>query len=105
VKFIDEHKGHRVGDGLRWGVESICTVPSEHGAAIAPSTYYDARAHTPRAVLSSCWVSSVTRVSLGARVTPDPGWLCQLAVGRPMTSFQVAKREVISRRYSSALSP
>jgi putative transposase len=49
VKFIDEHKDHRVGDGLRWGVESICTVLSEHGAAIAPSTYYDARARTPSA--------------------------------------------------------
>ena len=46
VKFINEHKGHRVGDHLRWGVESMCTVCSEHGAAIAPSTYYDARAHT-----------------------------------------------------------
>jgi putative transposase len=42
VKFIDERKGHRVGDSLRWGVESIPTVLSEHGAAIAPSTYYDA---------------------------------------------------------------
>ena len=49
MKFIDERKGHRVGDGLRWGVESICTVLSEHGAAIAPSTYYDARARSPRA--------------------------------------------------------
>ena len=49
MKFIDERKGHRVGDGLQWGVESICTVLSEHGAAIAPSTYYDARARTPRA--------------------------------------------------------
>jgi hypothetical protein len=28
VKFIDERKGHRVGDGLRWGVESISTVLS-----------------------------------------------------------------------------
>jgi len=43
VKFIDEHAGRRVGDGLRWGVESICAVLSEHGASIAPSTYYDAR--------------------------------------------------------------
>jgi putative transposase len=49
VKFIDEHKSHCVGDGLRWGVESMCTVLSEHGVAIAPSTYYDARARTPSA--------------------------------------------------------
>ena len=47
MRFIDEHKGHRVGDGLRWGVESMCAVLSEHGATIAPSTYYDARAARP----------------------------------------------------------
>src|SRR6185437_13812485 len=28
-------------DGLRWGVESICTQLSELGVPIAPSTYYD----------------------------------------------------------------
>lgn len=49
MKFIDEHRGHRVGDGLRWGVESICTVLSENGALIAPSTYYEARARTSSA--------------------------------------------------------
>jgi putative transposase len=46
VRFIDEHAGHRVGDGLRWGVEPICTVLSEHGCPIAPSTYYEARSAT-----------------------------------------------------------
>jgi putative transposase len=30
-------------DGLRWGVEPICSVLSEHGLKIAPSTYYAAR--------------------------------------------------------------
>jgi putative transposase len=49
VKFIDEHAGRRVDDGLRWGVESICAVLSEHGASIAPSTYYDARARAASA--------------------------------------------------------
>jgi hypothetical protein len=39
VKFIDEHAGRRVDDGLRWGVESICALLSEHGASISPSTY------------------------------------------------------------------
>jgi putative transposase len=29
--------------GLRWGVEPICAVLSEHGTPIAPSTYYDTR--------------------------------------------------------------
>jgi len=30
-------------DGLRWGVEPICSVLTEHGVKIAPSTYYAAR--------------------------------------------------------------
>jgi putative transposase len=42
VRFIDEHKDRDRG-GLRWGVESICVVLSEHGCPIAPSTYYDAK--------------------------------------------------------------
>jgi putative transposase len=46
VRFIDEHKDRTHG-GLRWGVESICAVLTEHGAKIAPSTYYDARKRQP----------------------------------------------------------
>ena len=42
MRFIAEHADSRIG-GLRWGVEPICTVLSEHGCPIAPSTYYDAR--------------------------------------------------------------
>jgi putative transposase len=42
VRFIDEHKDRDRG-GLRWGVESICAVLTEHGCPIAPSTYYDAK--------------------------------------------------------------
>jgi hypothetical protein len=34
--------------GLRWGVEPIRTVLSEHGCPIAPSTYYDARTSADR---------------------------------------------------------
>lgn len=49
MTFIDEHKGHRGGDGLAWGVESMCAVLSEHGAMIAASTYYDARARIANA--------------------------------------------------------
>ncbi len=42
VEFIHVHQGHRAEPGgLRWGVESICTVLSEHGLRFAPSTYYD----------------------------------------------------------------
>jgi putative transposase len=45
VKFIASHAEHDAG-GLRWGVEPICRVLSEHGCPIAPSTYYDARARS-----------------------------------------------------------
>ena len=42
VEFIRAHQGHRdQPGGLRWGVEPICSVLSEHGLKIAPSTYYD----------------------------------------------------------------
>ena len=46
IAFIREHKDRRVDGGLRWGVEPICAVLSEHGCRIAPSTYYE-RARTP----------------------------------------------------------
>lgn len=42
MDFIGTHRGNQVGaDGLVWGVDSMCTVLSEHGIHIAPSTYYD----------------------------------------------------------------
>jgi hypothetical protein len=43
VRFIEGHADRRTVDGLRWGVEPICRVLSEHGTPIAPSTFYDAR--------------------------------------------------------------
>ena len=49
MDFIREHADRREDSdngGLRWGVEPICTVLSEHGLPIAPSTYY---AHVNRA--------------------------------------------------------
>jgi putative transposase len=49
VGFIRDHQGRRDGGGLRWGVESICRVLSEHGCPIAPSTYYEQLAKTPTA--------------------------------------------------------
>lgn len=45
MKFINEH-ADRTDGGLRWGVESICAVLSEHGVSIAPSTYYAARSRS-----------------------------------------------------------
>jgi putative transposase len=49
VRFIAEHADKVTVDGLRWGVEPICAVLSEHGTPIAPSTYYDARRRRPTA--------------------------------------------------------
>lgn len=48
VTFIEENKDRRDG-GLRWGVESICDVLTQHGVKVAPSTYYDARDRRPSA--------------------------------------------------------
>lgn len=41
MDFIREHKDHQEPGGLRWGVEPICRVLTEHGVQIAPSTYYE----------------------------------------------------------------
>src|SRR4029453_2246021 len=38
VRFVDEH-ADRTDGGLRWGVESICRVLSEHGLGMAPAPY------------------------------------------------------------------
>ena len=47
MRFIAQHADKVTVDGLRWGVEPICTVLTEHGTPIAPSTYYDARRRRP----------------------------------------------------------
>ena len=48
MKFIASHADRRDG-GLRWGVEPICRVLSEHGCPIAPSSYYEAKDRQPSA--------------------------------------------------------
>src|SRR5215218_6492042 len=40
--FIDQHRNRTTADGLKWGVEPICTV-----LPIAPATYYAAETRTP----------------------------------------------------------
>ena len=52
MDFITAHKNRRDGDGLRWGVEPICAVLSEHGWRIAPSTYYE---HVNREATAAQW--------------------------------------------------
>jgi putative transposase len=49
VTYIDSVAGNRDGDGLRWGVESICAQLTELGAKIAPSSYYEHRDRPPTA--------------------------------------------------------
>ena len=49
MRFIAEHADRVTVDGLRWGVEPICRVLTEHGTPIAPSTYYDIRGRAPSA--------------------------------------------------------
>ncbi len=52
MEFIREHADRAqppAEGGLRWGVEPICAVLSEHGITIAPSTYYEHLNRTPSA--------------------------------------------------------
>ena len=57
MRFIDEHKGV-------FGVEPICRVLTQHGAPIAPSTYYAAKVRPPsaRAVRDARLRAEITRV-------------------------------------------
>jgi putative transposase len=63
VRFVAEHADRLTVDGLRWGVEPICRVLSEHGTPIAPSTFYDARGRTSaRAERDEQLKSAIARV-------------------------------------------
>ena len=68
MKFIVEHADRTTVDGLRWGVEAICAVLTEHGTPIAPSTYYEhcaapaAAARTERAARAEWLDAAVARV-------------------------------------------
>jgi putative transposase len=41
VTFIHDNKDRQDPGGLRWGVQPICRVLTEHGVKIAPATYYE----------------------------------------------------------------
>jgi putative transposase len=68
VRFVAEHAGRVTADGLRWGVEPICAVLSEHGTPIAPSTYYEHRDRVMHARLSDAewrdvlWCNEIHRL-------------------------------------------
>ena len=73
MAFIAEHKDRDEG-GLRWGVEPICAVLTEHGIKIAPSTYYEAldrvpskRALRDEELKAVIWAEWSKRGVLGAR--------------------------------------
>ena len=73
MAFIAEHKDRDEG-GLRWGVEPICAVLTEHGIKIAPSTYYEAldrvpskRALRDEELKAVIWAEWSKRGILGAR--------------------------------------
>lgn len=57
IAYIDEHRG-------QFGVQPICRLLAEHGAAIAPSTYYAAKRRPPsaRAVRDAWLTAEITRV-------------------------------------------
>ena len=70
VEFIREHADHREerdNGGLRWGVEPICAVLTEHGLQIAPSTYYAHvnRAATAREQRDALLLNEIRRVHAG----------------------------------------
>jgi putative transposase len=74
IRFIAEHKDHQVagrdgGAGLRWGVEPMCAVLSEHGVPISPSTYYEWIAKTPtrRALRDAELVEIITAAREGKK--------------------------------------
>jgi len=62
VRFITEHH-------VRFGVEPICRVLTQHGCKIAPSTYYAAKSRPPsaRARRDELVLIEVRRVHKAAR--------------------------------------
>jgi putative transposase len=88
VRFISEHRA-------RFGVEPICRVLTEHGAPIAPSTYYDAvrRGPSARAVRDQQLKAAIARVHgenygvYGARKV----WLALNREGTPVARCTVER--------------
>jgi len=95
VRFIDAHADRVTVDGLRWGVEPICRVLTEHGTPIAPSTFYDTRNRpvTRRQQRDEALAAAVTRVHAanygvyGARKV----WLALNREGTPVARCTVER--------------
>jgi putative transposase len=94
VRFIAEHADRSDGR-LRWGVESICAVLTEHGSPIAPSTYYDARRRPPsrRALRDEDLKAAIARVheaNYGV-YGPRKVWLALNREGSPVARCTVER--------------
>ncbi len=78
VAFIAAHLDRVSVDGLRWGVQPICRVLTEHGCKIAPSTYYAFTTRPPsaRSVSDEAMLVEVCRVfkASGNRYGADKVW-------------------------------
>lgn len=89
IRFITEHKDRRVpraggdaGPGLRWGVEPMCAVLSEHGIKISASTYYEwVNAKPTRSALRD---GQVLALLLAQRSEPKKGKLAKTLGSRKM---------------------
>lgn len=95
MRFVAQHAERRTVDGLRWGVEPICRVLTEHGTPIAPSTFYEARARavSARAARDELLTSAIARVHAanygvyGARKV----WLALNREGTPVARCTVER--------------
>lgn len=78
MAFIAAHADRRSVDGLRWGVQPICRVLTEHGCKIAPSTYYafTSRPPSPRSLADEARLVEIRRVftASGNRYGADKVW-------------------------------
>ena len=86
IRFIAEHKDQQVdgpgGAGLRWGVEPMCAVLSEHGVPISPSTHYQWIAKTPtcRQVRDAELVEIITAACEDKKPTQGRGYVLTRSV-------------------------
>lgn len=91
IRFITEHKDLRIppaagttagGQGLRWGVEPMCAVLSEHGIKISASTYYEwAKAKPTRRQLRD---AEVLALLVAERTDPKTGKFASTLGSRKM---------------------
>lgn len=78
MAFIAAHIDRLSVDGLRWGVQPICRVLTEHGCKIAPSTYYafSTRPASARSISDAAMLVDIRRVftASGNRYGADKVW-------------------------------